>query len=199
MWFQGMVRCMRMKETKILELSNKFKADADKLLDETNLLNLLSNHGEVNVTGSYDYDLMMSGDIDIEVFGDFDRDKALETFNDLVNSTSFTGYMFFDWVTYKSDKWPLGYYIGFKQIMPGYEHQWKIDVWLIKDNSPRARNFQKSLKQITDMQKMLILKLKHWAKSQEDEIQSVDIYDAVLKNDMDLDEYRELLSKGGDE
>lgn len=167
-------------ENELIDKSKKFKREADGLLEESKLLDILNKYGEVKLTGSYAYDLMMCGDIDIEVFGDFTRDKAQEIFNDLISNTEFTGYMFFDWVKYEQPKWPKGYYIGFKQIMPGYQNQWKIDIWFMKENRNGSDKYFDKLSNINDKTKEIILKLKEHIKNVNWQADSTQIYDAVL-------------------
>lgn len=164
----------------LLEKSRKFKKDADQLLADSKLLDLLNKYGEVKLTGSYAYDLMMCGDIDIEVFGDFTRRKAQSILNDLISNTEFTGYMFFDWVKYEQPKWPKGYYIGFKQLLPGYEFQWKIDIWFMKENRNSAIEYHNRLSNIDDKTKSIILGLKEYIKTSNWQADSTKIYDAVL-------------------
>ena len=164
----------------LIEKSRKFKTDADQLLGDSKLLDILSKYGEVKLTGSYVYDLMMSGDIDIEVYGDFSREKAQDILNDLISNTEFTGYMFFDWVKYEQPKWPKGYYIGFKQIMPGYLSQWKIDIWFMKENRNGSDKYLDKLNNIDNKTKETILKLKEYIKSTNWQADSTQVYDAVL-------------------
>jgi len=168
----------------LLKKSKKFKREADGLLEESKLLDILSKYGEVKLTGSYVYNLMMSGDIDIEVYGDFTREKAQGILNDLISRTSFTGYMFFDWVKYEQPKWPKGYYIGFKQIMPGHQNQWKIDIWFMKENRNNSDKYFDKLSNIDDETKEIILKLKEHIKSTNWQADSMQIYDAVLDHDI---------------
>lgn len=180
-------------ETELSEKSKKFKRDADQLLEESKLLSILNKYGEVKLTGSYAYDLMMCGDIDIEVFGDFTREKAQSILNDLISNTKFTGYMFFDWVKYEQPKWPKGYYIGFKQIMPGYKFQWKTDIWFMKENRNSAIEYHNRLSNIDDETKGIILELKEYIKTSNWQADSTQIYDAVLdhgvKTTKEFEEY----------
>ncbi len=49
----------------LIEISKSLHLDADHLLKKSDLINKLSKYGKVSITGSYDLDLMMDGDIDI--------------------------------------------------------------------------------------------------------------------------------------
>lgn len=51
--------------TDLLIKSLNWKKDATKVLKDSNLLELLKKHGEVEFTGSYAYDLMLCSDVDI--------------------------------------------------------------------------------------------------------------------------------------
>ena len=176
----------------LFEKSKKIQDDATKLLNDSKLIEFLSKFGKVEMTGSYVYDLMMSGDIDIEVFGNFTRESAKKILNELISKTDFTGYMFFDWVKYNNPKWPHGYYIGIKQIIAGYSHQWKIDIWLIKKNRNKT-DLDERLQNIDQKTKKIILALKNWTKEKDCQSDSMPIYNAVIncgvKNIEDYQKY----------
>ena len=56
-----------MTDKDILEFSQKTKSDAMALLDQTDLIKILSKFGKVTIGGSYKYDLKWGADIDITV------------------------------------------------------------------------------------------------------------------------------------
>lgn len=168
----------------MLEKSKQVKKDADKLLADSKLLDILGRFGVVEMTGSYALDLMFTGDIDIHLFGKFDRKKALEVLNTIMAETKLTGYMFFDWVTYQNPAFPNGYYLGIKQKMEGYASQWKIDIWLIPEARPENIGYMNLLKDCTEEQKVAILTLKEWRDENNPGLSSTEIYDAVMKNNI---------------
>lgn len=165
---------------RILDKSKAVKKNADKLLKDSKLLDILSNFGKVEVTGSYALDLMLTGDIDIHVFGKFDRKKALEALNYLVEKTNFTGYMFFDWVSFHNPNFPTGYYLGLKQKVEGYEKQWKIDIWLIEKARKESIDCMELAQNCTPEERITILILKEWRDANDPSLSSTVIYDAVL-------------------
>lgn len=168
----------------ILEKSKQVKKDADKLLAESKLVEILGRFGVVEITGSYALDLMFSPDIDIHLFGQFDRKKALDVLNTIMNETKLTGYMFFDWVTYKNPAFPNGYYLGIKQKMEGYDKQWKVDIWLIPEARPENISYMELLKNCNEEEKITILMLKEWRDENNPGLSSTEIYDAVMKNNI---------------
>lgn len=160
------------------------------MLENSRLIEVLSRHGKAEFTGSYAHDLMMSGDIDIHLFGEFDRESAKQALDELIDKTKFTGYMFFDWVEYQNPKWPRGYYIGFKQIMPGYSYQWKIDVWLLDKETEASIKYSEMLKNASEEERQTILELKYYCKKNNPMAESTEIYDAVFKdNDRTIAEF----------
>lgn len=165
----------------ILARSKQVKKDADKLLSDSKLLELLGRFGKVEITGSHALDLMLTGDIDIHLFGQFDRKKAQEVLDALIVETKMTGYMFFDWVTYQNPAFPNGYYLGIKQKMDGYNKQWKIDIWLISEARPENINYMELLKNCSEEEKIAILTLKEWRDESDPGLSSTEIYDAVMK------------------
>lgn len=164
----------------LIKKSREIKKDADKILSDAKLIKILANYGEVEITGSYATDLMMTGDIDIHLFGQFDRKKAKLILNNLIEKTKFTGYMFFDWVTYRNPAFPVGYYIGLKQKVKGYEHQWKIDIWLVEKDRAESVKYMQKLRKVTDPEKLAILSLKKWRDEKCPDLSSAKIYDAVI-------------------
>jgi len=165
----------------IIENSKRVKRDAHKLLVDSGLIEILGRFGKVELTGSYALDLMLTGDIDIHLFGDFERDRAILILNELIKNTKFTGYMFFDWVSFRNPNFPTGYYLGLKQKVDGYEKQWKIDIWLIKKARKESIKYMELVKNCTEEQKEAILVLKEWRDKNDPGLSSTKIYDAVLR------------------
>ena len=180
----------------LLKKSREVKKDADKILYDSKLIKILEKFGEVEITGSYAADLMMTGDIDIHLFGKFDIVKAKEILNSIIDQTTFTGYMFFDWVTYRNLDFPVGYYIGLKQKIKGYEHQWKIDIWLVEKDRDESIKYMQKLRNVTDQEKLAILSLKKWRDEKRLDLSSTKIYDAVIdKGTRTIQEFKKELRR----
>jgi len=170
-------------EKMIIGKNQKFQKEADQILEQSKLLEILKEYGQVELTGSYPFGLMMNGDIDIQIFvKKLSKQKAKDLLNELIEKTNFVGYMFFDWVSYRNHSWPFGYYVGIKHKMFGYKHQWKIDIWLIEESTKSNIEYTKLLKNnLMPENKLLILKFKEWKNQNYPTFSSMPIYDAVLK------------------
>lgn len=106
----------------LLTQSRMWHEEADKLLDNSQLYPILSKIGNVKITGSYDYDLMLGADIDIYVVVDKNnaKDSALKALNQLINQNYWNGYLYYDFVSHSSKNhlnFPKSYYVGVKQII----------------------------------------------------------------------------------
>ena len=164
----------------ILAESAKFRADAKKLLEETDVLRLLAKHGRVELTGSYVLDLMMSPDIDVKVVrASMTRRRALELFNAIAKQGRFQSYMFNDNVKRRDARFPRGYYIGLKR--PYSDERWKIDVWCVEERGRDERVMKSVLSNLNDRNRLAILRLKKWARGHRPGLPSVEIYEAVIR------------------
>lgn len=167
----------------LIEKSKKIREDAQKLLVKNKIIEILSKYGRVELTGSYAYDLMLNNeDIDIYVISkDVSRKKALKIHDELISKTKLLGYMFYDWVSFRDKKFPVGYYVGINSLVPGYKQQWKIDIWLIKEKPKFALKYEKMFSQkIKRGQKFVILNFKQKIREKKLKIPSNLVYDAVM-------------------
>lgn len=96
----------------LIKISKSLHSDANSLLKKSDLIKKLSKYGKVSITGSYDLDLMMDGDIDIFIINkDINKEKSISILNDLIIDGYFNGYLYFDWTKHKHKGFPKGYYI----------------------------------------------------------------------------------------
>jgi len=164
----------------LLKLSNSLHAEADVLLKKTELVKKLSKYGEVLISGSYDLDLMMDGDIDLFIINKkINKQKSVDILQDLISQNDFNGYLYFDWTKRKHEGFPKGYYIGLKTNFK--ERKWKVDIWLVKERyqpTEKLMNFIKS--NLNDKNKKIILDLKYKTKTKNLNLRSSDIYKKVL-------------------
>jgi len=165
----------------LLKLSNYLHDDADVLLKKTDLIKKLSKYGEVSISGSYDLNLMMDGDIDLFIINKkINKQKSIDILKDLIMQNDFNGYLYYDWTKRKHDGFPEGYYIGLKTDFR--ERKWKIDIWLVKEvykPTEKLMNFIKS--NLNEKNKKIILDLKYKAKTNNSNLRSSDIYKKVLE------------------
>ena len=112
-----------------------FQEGADQLLEESGLLNVLHQAGEVRMTGAYAYGVMLDPDIDIEVLvpDGGERSAAVALLQSLIDQNYWNGYLFYDHREKRSPQpqhsdVPWAYYVGVKAPHGG--HWWEVDVWV---------------------------------------------------------------------
>lgn len=164
----------------IFKLSNSLHVDADVLLKKTELVEKLSKYGEVSISGSYDLDLMMDGDIDLLIINkNIDKQKSVDILQALILQDDFNGYLYYDWTKRKHVGFPKGYYIGLKTDFR--ERKWKVDVWLVKEIYKPTEKLMSFIKSnLNEKNKKIILDLKYKAKTNNSNLRSSDIYKKVL-------------------
>lgn len=164
----------------LLKLSKKLHTDANSLLKKTDLIQKLSKYGEVLISGSYDLDLMVDGDIDLFVVNKkFNKQKSVNILKDLIIQNDFNGYLYYDWTKRKHEGFPNGYYIGLKTEFR--KRKWKVDVWLVNERFKQTDNLIKFIKEnLNEKNKKIILDLKYKAKTNNLNLRSSDIYKNVL-------------------
>lgn len=169
-----------MTKQDLLKLSKKLHTDANSLLKKTDLIQKLSKYGEVLISGSYDLDLMVDGDIDLFVINKKNnKQKSVNILKDLIIQNSFNGYLYYDWTERKHEGFPKGYYIGLKTEFK--KRKWKIDIWLVTERFKPTDNFIKFIKERLDTKnKEVILDLKYKSKNNNSNLRSSDVYKKVL-------------------
>ena len=144
--------------------SEQYKKNADALIAESGILDILKKYGEPIFVGSYAANLMMNCDIDIHVLREkpFSKEETLEVLTDFFRRERFNSYYIGDWNgTNIYPEFPDGYYIGLKIMFEG--EKWKIDVWLMsKSEQERIEQEQFNIAKavITQEQRAEILRLK---------------------------------------
>ena len=177
----------------ILTVSRQLKREADRFLRRTALLDFLQKQGNVNFVGSYSYDLMVDGDIDIHVANSsMNKARSLLILNALIKANHFRGYVYYDFTVHRHAGFPRGYYIGLKTRFLG--RKWKIDMWLLKKADTRSDQIGRLVKtNLNAKNKLAILRLKSLVKAKMLPLTSVDIYRAVflekIKSPADLKKY----------
>ena len=171
-----------MTDKDILEFSQKTKSDAMALLDQTDLIKILSKFRKVTIGGSYKYDLMWGADIDITVICPDTRKSSLEALNKVIKAKLAQKYEYGDFVTFKRDKRPESYILNL--ILPFHDRKWEIEIWFFNqepDSHQEIDNLMKS--RLNDTNRLKILKMKEKRDSgglSKHLLSSVDIYKQVL-------------------
>lgn len=173
--------------SELLDLSRKFKIEADLLLSQTGILDDLKTYGDVHLSGAYAGNVMMHGDVDITVIRDtpYSTNEVLDILKVLYLKGKFRSYFIKgDWDDERmGNEFPHGHYIGMKQRLNG--EKWKVDVWFVerKEFDQRKGTFiDIASAVITDGQRELILEIKKYRKDHDLKASGQDIYIAVLKN-----------------
>lgn len=159
----------------LIEKANNWKKTADDLLRKSNLISTLNEYGSVAVVGSYKYNLMTKGDIDIYVLNDnSSKELAINALNKLIEMEKFRGYFFYDWVKYRKEEFPIGYYVGLKTKIDN--EKWKIDIWFLEKPVPELVGMDK----LDNNKRNIILKIKSERDARNLLISSYEIYDSVI-------------------
>jgi len=175
-----------MEPVGLLTLSRMWHEEADKLLDYSRIYSLLSRIGEVKIVGSYEYNLMLGPDLDIYVIVPTDRARvaALDALNQLIQQNHWNGYLYYDFVKHSSKNhpdFPKAYYVGVKSDFS--KNRWKVDIWFGNEDTLRINNdwIKDTLNNET---KKIILELKAARNDGEIKTDSLNIYVAVLRNNV---------------
>ena len=162
--------------------SERWRAMADALLAESQLLPFLREWGEVYFTGSYRYGLLLSADIDLYLLHpQAGQEQAVSILNALIEQGYWNVYFYGDWVNFRASDMPLGHYIGLKRNFGGV--RWKVDIW----NTPQVKStyleYNEWLERtLTPATRELILAIKQANIRYKWDLPGVTIYDAVLTN-----------------
>lgn len=165
-----------------MEKHEQLRISAKSLLDSTKLVETLQDIGRVNLTGSYVYNLMVEPDIDIEVYCTDIHKAATQFSNEQITSGRWNGVMFYDWVNWRKEDFPVGYYVGFKQDFEGY--RWKIDIWFLEEGT-KVRNADSLMVNVTPEQRKLILEAKEAKLIEKWPVDSTAIYKAVIERNLE--------------
>lgn len=174
------------------------REEADKLLDASNLYQVLSKYGKVEFTGSYKYDLMLSPDIDIYlVVEEVSKSVAQNLLTELISLGWWNGYLLYDWVKFSSDNhpsFPKSYYVGLKTTQGSL--RWKVDIWLVTSEQLKTVEegwIENSTKD--DKIREAILRIKQSREEGLVNTTSHQIYEAVIKDSVrTVDEFKEWLN-----
>lgn len=176
----------------LLEKQKELHREGSRLLNETDFISILKQFGTLEVGGSYAYELLSYRDLDLGIISEtLTKEKFGELVGALVSLPAVSKIKTSDRVDHgkPDDGRPHGYWIGVSYILDG--EAWNIDIWYQKSEwqVDETAKWIERLSKLSDEQRMTILKLKEELRSQNrygvgKEYQSVDVYKAVLENDM---------------
>jgi len=177
----------KLSEEQLIAMSKRLKGDADQLLDSSDLLSMLSHHGEPKLVGSYPAGLMVHGDIDLHVVRNkkFNKSEVLKILAHIVARTPFTqsGYYHCHWLNSgKNPNLPRGYYIGLKTMYR--DREWKIDLWFVSSAEQQRQEERLNICniQLSHAQRITILCLKQYRNDADIKVSGQKVYEAVLIN-----------------
>lgn len=160
---------------------------ADDLLQDSGLLALLSQVGEVRLTGAYAYGVMLDHpdiDIDVVVPGGQERSAAVAILQGLIDGNYWNGYLFYDHREKRSPQpqhagAPRAYYVGVKTQRGG--HWWEVDIW-VGDAGALHRHDDWVGDGMDDSHREVVLRLKDARAKGQIKASGLTIYTAVLKD-----------------
>lgn len=179
-----------MKMNPLLQAEERL-INANRILDELDLLHLWSKVGEPTVVGAVAYRLIYNRDIDMEIY--CDKPEAAAGFqvlercvkNPRVIAARYSNHL---------DGEDQGIYFQLK-YKDENELIWKIDMWLLAHDHPGpcAKDLVEPLNHVlTDETRESILTIKEQVRLKEDSIGSIRIYEAVIDyNVRTYDEFTE--------
>ena len=168
----------------LIEQSKQWHNEAEDLIANSKLLEILKSFGEVYFTGSYKYDLMLGPDIDFLLVCQDPETAAQNLINKLIKQRYWNGYKFYDWEHFDMPKhpdYPKAYYVGTKVTYN--EHRWKTDIWIVNKFPSNIDNSWIEEKAKGD-KKLKILEFKKERDDNNSSVSSYDIYDAVINKNI---------------
>jgi hypothetical protein len=177
-------------QSKLIENSKQLSSTAQKILEKTKVVQILSHLGQVETIGSLRLQLMYRLDIDLFVLSDtVDKDKAREITKLFIDQNMFQTVALADCQTYPEKDFPKGFYWELKVV--DEDKYWKFDIWYLKPEEEYAKLVLGSIKKFEpELQKHpqkveLILQIKQAyfdGVKYKDKVKGFDIYTAVLEN-----------------
>lgn len=177
----------------VLSFSKKTKKEADELLSVGRVKEILSKYGEVQINGSYKYDLMYGPDIDIVVLTENSGEAAENALFDFVKARNFQKYQFGDFNKFPRENRPKSYIVVLIHEHEG--RRWEIEIWFAKQKPQGDVDVELDnlLMNASEEQKETILRLKHQretANKTKHQLDSPTIYRGVLKeNKTHIEDY----------
>ena len=165
----------------VIQFSQKTKQEAKNLLRQGNVLEVLSQHGEVVLSGAYKYDLMWGPDIDVVVICDNPEEASQHALQDFIKQRNFQKYQLGDFAAFPLTNRPQSMIVVLIHEFAG--RRWEIEIWFQKSLPESTLRFDKLLSNISQEQRKTILELKHHRElvgTSKLSLSSTAIYEGVL-------------------
>jgi len=175
---------------KLLKHASDLQQEAKRIIDQLGIFSILKEFSEPSFIGSAENGLMVWPDIDINAYmKELDLNKVTDVLKKFALLPTIQKVQFNNYRELRRDhlkrrvRFPHAYYVGLRSIQPSGE--WKIDIWFGKTGEPLNDYDVPSSSNITEKQRITILKLKKaWLDDKggyKDEAISTDFYKAVLE------------------
>lgn len=138
--------------------SQKTKQEAESLLEQGNVLEVLSKHGKVVLSGSFAHDLMWDADIDLVVVSDTPYEDSYNALKDFVEQRKFQKYQLGDFISFPLKNRTDGIIIVLIHEYNG--RRWEIEIWFRTSLPQENIYFDRLLATASKEQKETILELK---------------------------------------
>lgn len=169
--------------------SQMIRQEADKLLKDTGLGELLEQFGEVDLGGSYSYDLMVDRDLD---FGVYVRAITPELKAHIAATFAEQDWAYGLKMVDRANFEPLsnfgaprGLYLGLTIPFPA--ERWNIDVWFLAERPSEADAITRLIASADQSQRDAILKIKFellQSGKKEKGVTSAEVYKAVMRDNI---------------
>ena len=163
-----------------LAMENSLKQSAEKLLSSTNIIEILSEFGEVHIVGSYAFDLMTEPDIDLMAITDNPKKMSEDALGHISKLHLFQKLEYGDF-----QKFPRGdnpQFFIFNMRTPWEGESFEIETWFVPEAKDKLA-FVEMMKNISDGQRKKISELKLERKKNginKKTLSSFEIYKKVL-------------------
>lgn len=183
------------------EKQKQLHEQADGILRDLNLIQVLKKSGDPKIVGSYALDLMSWPDIDIVVVTEPNYKQYLELINYLFEKENVYSLNLQDFRKSIHPDRPQGIYCSISYLVKP-DLFWKIDVWFLQEAKSLDVVNEVKLK-LNDTNREIILKIKNEMREKTKhgkEISGIDVYNAVLDSEVkDLEGFRQYLKQLGRE
>ena len=187
---------------RLLKRQYQLHKEADQMLKDTGLLDLLSKFGTVDLgEGSYAYGLMAYPDLDLGIVSmDADKQVFCDMATELLSKSFVRKLSTADTVSFPpiQSGLPKGFWVALE--IPYGDSRWGIDIWLQRPEwlDGHSNEYAERLAHLSKKQVVAILSIKHYLifnGSYGKDFYSVDVYDDVLdKRINSVEEFKKLHS-----
>lgn len=142
-----------------LTISSQTKINAQAILDQTKIIDILSKYGSIRIDGSFYTDLMYDPDIDINVTSPEPRTSATNFLNEIISLQLFQKYQYGDFENFPRQHRPKDHIVVL--ILPYHGQKWEIEIWFSLSPKTKQIELEEKLKSLPQETKNQIIQAKH--------------------------------------